>query len=65
MDDDLLPRRTDDPLAALLKQDLDPLSRAELEERIALLTGEVERTRAKLASAGSIMSDADALFSRK
>ena len=39
MDDDL-PRKIDDPLAQLLRQDLGPLSLADLEERITALERE-------------------------
>lgn len=63
--DDLLPRRTgDDPLAALARQDLDPLSVAELEARIAALEAEVARSRSKLAGARSFRSVADSLFKK-
>lgn len=62
--DDLLPRRKDDPLGALSKQDLDPLSVEELEERIAALEAEIARTRAKLEGARSFRSAADALFKK-
>lgn len=63
--EDLLPRRNaDDPLAALRRQDLDPLSLDELKQRIAVLEAEIERTRAKLNSASSFRSAADSLFKR-
>ena len=62
MDPDDLPRRKDDALAALARQDLDPLSVAELEERIEALEAEAARTRAKLAGSRTFMSAADALF---
>lgn len=63
--DDLMPRRKgDDTLAALAKQDLDPLSVDELEERIAALEAEIARTRAKLEGARSFRSAADALFKK-
>jgi uncharacterized small protein (DUF1192 family) len=60
--DDLAPRRNDDALTSLSRQDLDPLSVAELEERIGLLEAEVERTRTKLNGARNFRSAADALF---
>ena len=60
--DDLGPRKTDDALVALTRQDLDPLSVAELEDRILLLEAETARTRAKLSGARSFRSAADALF---
>lgn len=63
--EELLPRKKDDPLSALAKQDLDPLSRDELQARIAELEAEIERTRSHLAKAGNVMSAADALFSKR
>ncbi|PKP97177.1 MAG: DUF1192 domain-containing protein [Alphaproteobacteria bacterium HGW-Alphaproteobacteria-13] len=62
MDDDDLPRRRDDLLAALARQPLDPLSVDELEERIAGLKAEIERTRGHLSAAGGIKANAEALF---
>lgn len=62
--DDLAPRKKDDALTALTRQDLDPLSVAELEERIATLEAEAERTRVKLNGARSFRSAADALFKK-
>ncbi|MGC4250368.1 MAG: DUF1192 domain-containing protein [Sphingobium sp.] len=61
---DDLPRRADDPLAQLIRQDLDPLSVAELEARIAALEGEIARTRSKIESAVNHRSTAEALFKR-
>ncbi|MEX6725739.1 DUF1192 domain-containing protein [Sphingosinicellaceae bacterium M-36] len=61
--DELLPRRRPgDPLVELMRQDLDPLSRDELEERITLLEAEIARCRGKLAAAGAFRQVADALF---
>lgn len=62
--DELLPRRADDPLRALGAQDLDPLSVAELDARIAALEAEIGRTRAKRDSAAAFRSAADSLFRR-
>ncbi|MCI4589949.1 DUF1192 domain-containing protein [Sphingobium sp. BYY-5] len=62
--DDDLPRKGDDPLARLLKQDLGPLSVAELETRIAALEAEIGRTRAKIESAADHKANAEALFKR-
>lgn len=63
--DDLQPRRKpDDALAALARQDLDPLSVDELESRIAALEAEIARTRAKLEGARSFRSVADSLFKK-
>lgn len=63
MDDDL-PRKIDDPLAQLLRQDLGPLSLAELEARIAALEGEIVRIRSKIESSVNHKASADALFKR-
>ena len=62
MDDDDLPRRRDDVLAALIKQPLDPLSVAELDERIAVLEAEIARVKAHKAAAGAFKASAEALF---
>jgi uncharacterized small protein (DUF1192 family) len=62
--DDLFARKPDDPLTLLAKQDLDPLSVAELEERAAVLEGEVARTRQKMESAVNFKASADALFKK-
>jgi uncharacterized small protein (DUF1192 family) len=60
--EDYLPRKADDALAQLHKQDLDPLSVSELEARISGLEAEIIRTRAKLSHAASHKASADALF---
>ena len=62
--DDDLPRKGDDPLARLLKQDLGPLSMSELEKRVAALEGEIARTRRKMESAATHKASAEALFKR-
>lgn len=62
--DDDLPRKADDPLARLQRQDLDPLSVAELEARIAALDAEIIRTRSKIESAVNHKATAEALFKR-
>jgi uncharacterized small protein (DUF1192 family) len=62
--DDLQPLRRDDPLANLVRQDLDPLSVDELEERIAALKSEIGRCEGKLAFATRHRSVADALFKK-
>ncbi|HEV7341082.1 MAG TPA: DUF1192 domain-containing protein [Sphingopyxis sp.] len=64
MDDDDLPRRRDDVLAALTRQPLDPLSVSELDDRIATLEGEIERVKAHRAAAASHKAIADALFKK-
>ena len=64
MDDDL-PRPTiDDTLVALVRQDLDRLSVAELDARIVALEAELTRTRAKRDGAVTFRSAADSLFKR-
>lgn len=62
--DDILGPRPDAPLTALLREDLDRLSVAELEARIVALEGEIARTRRRIAGATSHRADADALFRR-
>ena len=64
MDDDDLPRRRDDVLAALIKQPLDPLSVDELSERIDMLEAEIARVKAHRAAATSHKAIADALFKK-
>ncbi|WP_313806998.1 DUF1192 domain-containing protein [Sphingobium sp.] len=63
MDDDL-PRKADDPLAQLLRQDLGPLSVTDLHARITALEGEIARTRSKIESAVNHKASAEALFKR-
>ncbi len=62
--DDNLPLRRNDPLLALIHQDLDPLSVSELQERIVLLRSEIERCEGKIAHASSHRSIADSLFKK-
>lgn len=62
MDDDDLPRRRDDVLAALTGQPLDPLSVDELDDRIAVLEGEIARIKAHRSAATSQKAAAEALF---
>ena len=62
--DDNLPRRTDDPVAMLARQDLDPLSIEELGARIAALEAEIARVKAHRDKAGSHRNSAEALFRR-
>lgn len=63
MDSDL-PRKADDPLTLLLRQDLGPLSVADLHARILALEGEIARTRSKIESAVNHKASAEALFKR-
>ncbi len=62
--DDNLPLRRDDPLVNLVKQDIDALSVAELEARIAALRTEITRCEGKVAFASKHRSVADALFKK-
>lgn len=62
--DDISSRRPDDPLLLLARQDLDPLSVAELDGRIIALEAEIARTRAKREGAVNHRASADALFKR-
>jgi uncharacterized small protein (DUF1192 family) len=64
MDDEDLPCRRSDELAALTRQNLDPLSQDELADRIAVLEAEIARTRAQIAAARAQRSAAEALFKR-
>ena len=60
--DENLPRRKDDLLDALVKQDLDPLSVDELHARVAALQAEIVRTQARLDRTTADRSAAEALF---
>ncbi|AJP72971.1 DUF1192 domain-containing protein [Sphingomonas hengshuiensis] len=62
--DENLPRRKDDLAAQLGRQDLDPFSVEELQERIVLLEAEIERTRTRMHRAVNHRASADALFKR-
>jgi uncharacterized small protein (DUF1192 family) len=64
MDDDFFSSRAEDPLAQLARQDLDPLSQDELDERIAALEAEIARVCAHMEAASRHRSAADALFKR-
>lgn len=62
--DDDLPRGAHDPLNALIKQDLDPLSVDELEKRIDMLKNEINRCEEKKKFAVSHRANADDLFKK-
>jgi len=62
--DDISPNRPGDPLTLLLKQDLDPLSVAELEARIVTLETEISRVRKKIEAVVNHRASADAIFKR-
>ena len=61
-DDADLPRKKSDLLAELAREDLDKLSIAELDARIAALEAEAVRTRAKRDGAANFRAAADSLF---
>jgi uncharacterized small protein (DUF1192 family) len=61
-DDADLPKRKADLLADLAREDLDRLSIAELDERIAALEAELARSRTKRAGAADFRAAADSLF---
>lgn len=62
--DDLFPKGVSDPLAALQRQDLDPLSVEELQARIAALETEILRIKAKINAAVNHRASAESLFKR-
>lgn len=62
--DELFPPKPGDPLAALARQELDPLSLAELAARIEALKAEIARTEAKMNAASNFRASADAIFKR-
>ena len=62
--DDILPKAPGDPLATLVRQDLDPLSVDELTTRIAALEAEIARCRAKIDAAVNHRATAEGLFRR-
>ncbi len=62
--DELFPDKPDDPLTLLGKQDLDPFSVEELENRIALLEAEIARVKAKLTASVNFRASADELFKK-
>ncbi|WOE76695.1 DUF1192 domain-containing protein [Alterisphingorhabdus coralli] len=62
--DENLPRRKDQPLEALVREDLDPLSLEELDSRIAVLEAEIARCKAHKAKASDHRASAEALFKK-
>ena len=63
-EDDFLSTRPADPVTLVCKQELGPLSVAELDERIVLLKAEIARVEAHLAATQAHRSAADELFKR-
>ena len=62
--DELFPSKPEDPLAALAKQDLDPMSIDELHARIDALKAEVARVEAHMQRAETHRSAAEELFKK-
>ena len=60
--DELFPDKPGDPLALLVKQDLDPLSVDELQGRIAILEGEIARVKAKMQASVNFRASVEGLF---
>ena len=63
--DELFPSKPDDPLAQLVRQDLDPLSIDELHERIATLKEEIARVEGHIARVTAHRSAAEDLFKKE
>jgi uncharacterized small protein (DUF1192 family) len=63
--DELFPDKPGDPVAELKKQDLDPLSIDELEERIAALKEEIARIEAHMERVKSHRSAAEEMFKKR
>jgi uncharacterized small protein (DUF1192 family) len=62
--DELFARKPADPLMLMTRQDLDPLSVEELQERLDILAVEAARVKQKLEGAVNHRASADALFKR-
>jgi uncharacterized small protein (DUF1192 family) len=62
--DELFPSKPDDPLVALGRQDLDPMSIDELQERIAALKAEIARVEAHIGRVQTHRSAAEELFKK-
>ena len=62
--DELFPSKPDDPLVQLGRQDLDPLSIDELQERIEALKAEIARVEAHIDRASKHRSAAEELFKK-
>jgi uncharacterized small protein (DUF1192 family) len=63
--EDLFPSKTGDPLVELSKQDLDPMSVDELNERIESLKAEIARVEAHMQRAQTHRSLAEELFKKR
>jgi uncharacterized small protein (DUF1192 family) len=62
INDDPVAGHSADPITALIRQDLGPLSGNELTARIAVLEEEIQRTRSHMAAADGHKASAEALF---
>ena len=62
--EDLFPSKPDDPLVALGRQDLDPMSIEELTERIELLKAEIARVEQHMQRAQVHRSADEELFKK-
>ncbi|HEY6661619.1 MAG TPA: DUF1192 domain-containing protein [Sphingomicrobium sp.] len=62
--EDLFPSKPDDPLVALGRQDLDPMSIDELKERIETLKAEIARVEAHISRVLTHRSAAEDLFKK-
>jgi uncharacterized small protein (DUF1192 family) len=62
--EDLFPSKPDDPLVALGRQDLDPMSIEELKERIETLKAEIARVERHMQRVLDHRSAAEELFKK-
>jgi uncharacterized small protein (DUF1192 family) len=62
--EELFPSKPGDPLVELGRQDLDPMSIGELNERIAALKAEIARVEAHMQRAETHRSAAEELFKK-
>jgi uncharacterized small protein (DUF1192 family) len=62
--DELFPSKPDDPLVALAKQDLDPMSIEELKARVEALNVEIARVENHMKRAQDHRSAAEELFKK-
>jgi uncharacterized small protein (DUF1192 family) len=62
--DELFPSKPDDPLVALAKQDLDPMSIEELKARVEALHVEIARVENHMKRAQDHRSAAEELFKK-
>ena len=63
-EDDFFSSKPQDPLVQATRQDLGPLSVDELEERIEILKGEIDRVEQHMSDAARHRSAADELFKK-